>query len=117
MRYYSDLEMLDEINILFKYLYMDEKNYIEFRNAIDIPFKLTMGEYFVLQRKRLDKEGSEVMSCDYDLYDYAEVVNQLKEQKSSFFPAYESKWEEIRAVVATIEVLHEINTEKGKRRK
>ncbi len=112
MRYYSDLEMLDEINILFKYLYMDENNYIEFRNAIDIPFKLTMREEFVLQRKRLDKENSEVMGCDYDLYDYAEVVSQLKEQKSSFFPAYQTKWEEIRATVATIKVLHDINKRK-----
>ena len=116
MRYYSDLEMLDEINILFKYLYMDEKNYIEFRNAIDIPFKLTMGEYFILQRKRLDKENSEIMACDYDLYEYADIVNQLKEQKSSF-EFFKTKWEEIRTIVASTETLHEINTERGKRRK
>jgi len=112
MRYYSDLEMLDEINILFKYLYMDEKNYIEFRNAIDIPFKLTMKEEFVLQRERLDKEDSKAISADYDLYDYAEVVNQLKEQSSSFPQAFKSKWEEIRAIVASTEVLHDINKRK-----
>lgn len=112
MRYYSDLEMLDEINILFKYLYMDEKNYIEFRNAIDIPFKLTMEEYFVLRRQRLDKEDSEVITCDYDLYDYVEVANQLKEQGSSFPQAFKNKWEEIRAIVASTEVLHDINKRK-----
>ena len=110
MRYYSDLEMLDEINILFKYLYMDENHFVYFKNAVDVPFKLWMIEdCFVLRRQRTDKEDAEPQTCDYDLYDYAEVVNQLKEQGSSF-EFFENKWEEIRSIVASTKTLHEINT-------
>lgn len=103
MRTKEDLKKLDNVNIIYKYLYMDEKNRITFNNGL-ANLTIRMNENFAILCKNEnfpDLEETyfgETFSISYAIA----LVDILKEQPPVEHPnLFKNRWEEIETLTKT----------------
>ena len=94
MRTKMNLNKLDDLKILYEFLYMDENNSITYNNGFaDLEIKLD--ENFNLKAKNLNTEIEIFFNQEMDIPSTLEIINILKEMPAQI-PKYGSRWEEIR---------------------
>ena len=103
-RYWNGLEMFDDINLLLKFLYLDESHYIDFKTPMGITFRMRMDDEGNLYRYLLSLgEDAPRLHC-YDIthLELNGFVKQLKEQPAVDFPeTFKNRWEEIKEITKT----------------
>ena len=99
MRNKDDLKLMEEITILNQFLYMDENNYVEFKNG-DFIRLLKMNENldYIASIKNSSLIPLKVNS-DMNIRVLGDIIEQLKEQKPFMKNTnFKSRWEEIKNV-------------------
>ena len=95
------LRDIDDIAILLKYLYMDEKAYVIVENSIGLHVKIMMNEHLGLAKILLDGVVKNQLITENDMTPavLSAVVSQLKEQPAEQFPeTFKNRWEEIKNI-------------------
>ena len=79
MRDLKNLSLLDKVNILIKFLYMNEKHYVIYENYEDNFIKITMDENFNLKIIDLEYDYRYVeLENKFSVSDYIDVINYLE---------------------------------------
>lgn len=100
----------DDIQILFRYLYMDENHSVIFNNGI-CNLELTMTPDMLIKRKNMNFPHLEPMLCDINLNEFIGIIDQLKHSKAVQFPDYfTNRWEEIKSITLDNLVLNRKNS-------
>lgn len=89
----TNLNKLDNLIILYKFLYMNENNSITYNNGF-VDLEIKMDENFNLKAKNLNTETEIFFNQEMDIVSTLEIINILKEtpaQNSGFG----NRWEEI----------------------
>lgn len=99
MRNKDNLKLMEEITILNQFLYMDENNYIEFRNGDFIRvLKINDNLDYIASIKNSSLIPLKVNS-DMNIRVLGDIIEQLKEQKSFMKDTnFKSRWEEIKEI-------------------
>lgn len=94
------LKQIEEMNILWKYLYLNEKNYVVFNNGMN-NIKLTMNANGRIFSTIADDPDDFPTVRQVDIPEVFEIIKQLKNQESSFKGSSEikSEWGRIKAFV------------------
>lgn len=100
MRFKDGLNDIDDVAILYKYLYLDPNNRIIFNNGIT-NLEIRMTDSFRIMCRNLnfphlpETAFSETMTLDYVI----SVVTVLKCTKPESFPdRFHSRWDEIKTI-------------------
>lgn len=99
MRTKDNLKLMEEITILNQFLYMDENNYIEFRNGDFIRvLKINDNLDYIASIKNSSLIPLKVNS-DMNIRVLGDIIEQLKEQKPFMKDTnFKSRWEEIKEI-------------------
>ena len=99
MRNKSDLKLMEEITILNQFLYMDENNYVEFKNGDFIRIlKINENLDYIASIKNSSLIPLKVNS-DMNIRVLGNIIEQLKEQKPFMIKTdFKSRWEEIKNI-------------------
>lgn len=99
MRNKDNLKLMEEITILNQFLYMDENNYIEFRNGDFIRvLKINNNLDYIASIKNSSLIPLKVNS-DMNIRVLGDIIEQLKEQKPFMKDTnFKSSWEEIKEI-------------------
>lgn len=99
MRNKSDLKLMEEITILNQFLYMDENNYVEFKNGDFIRIlKINENLDYIASIKNSSLIPLKVNS-DMNIRVLGDIVEQLKEQKPLMKNTnFKSRWKEIKNI-------------------
>ena len=94
------LKQIEEMDTLWKYLYLNEENYIIFNNGMN-NIKLTMNANGRIFSTIADDPDDFPTIRQVDFPETFEVIKQLKKQESGFkgSPAIKSEWDRIVAFV------------------
>ena len=94
------LKQIEEMDTLWKYLYLNEENYIILNNGMN-NIKLTMNANGRIFSTIADDPDDFPTIRQVDFPETFEVIKQLKKQESSFkgSPAIKSEWDRIVAFV------------------
>ena len=94
------LKQIEEMDILWKYLYLNEENYVVFNNGIN-NIKLTMNANGRIFSVIADDPDDFPTVRQVDIPEIFEIIKQLKKQESSFKGSSEikSEWDRITAFV------------------
>lgn len=99
MRIKDTLKLMEEITILNQFLYMDENNYVEFKNGDFIRIlKINENLDYIASIKNSSLIPLKINS-DMNMRILGDIIEQLKEQKPLMINTYfKSRWEEIKTV-------------------
>ena len=100
MRTKDNLKKLEDINVIYQYLYLDEKNRITFNNGL-ADLTIRMNENFVLLCKNENFPDLEEIAFQETLtINYAQaMIELLKEQPAIEMPnEFSNRWEEIKTI-------------------
>lgn len=94
------LKQIEEMDILWKYLYLNEENYVIFNNGMN-NIKLTMNANGRIFSAIADDPDDFLTIRQIDIPEVFEIIKQLKKQESSFkgSSAIKSEWDRITAFV------------------
>lgn len=94
------LKKIEEMDILWKYLYLNEENYVVFNNGMN-DIKLTMNANGRIFSAIADDPDDFLTIRQIDIPEAFEIIKQLKKQESSFkgSSAIKSEWDRITAFV------------------
>ena len=94
------LKQIEEMDTLWKYLYLNEKNYVVFNNGMN-NIKLTMNAVGRILSTVADDPDDFTTVRQVDIPEIFEIIKQLKKQESSFkgSSAIKSEWDRITAFV------------------
>ena len=94
------LKQIEEMDILWKYLYLNEENYVVFNNGMN-DIRLTMNANGRIFSAIADDPDDFPTLRQADFPEVFEIIRQLKEQESSFkgSSAIKSEWDRITAFV------------------
>lgn len=94
------LKQIEEMDILWKYLYLNEENYVIFNNGMQ-QYKLTMNANGKIFSAIADDPDDFPTIRQIDIPETFEIIKQLKKQESSFKGSSEikSEWDRIKAFV------------------
>ena len=94
------LKQIEEMDILWKYLYLNEENYVVFNNGMN-DIRLTMNANGRIFSTVADDPDDFTTVRQVDFPEVFEIIKQLKEQKSSFkgSSTIKSEWDRIVAFV------------------
>lgn len=102
MRTTDGLQIINDISILIKYLYIDEDNFIIVENSIGIKSKITLDEQLNFKRQILNGIiPGQIMNCGSDMtVEFMKnLIGYLKEQPAEIFPDYfNNRWDEIKRI-------------------
>lgn len=93
MRTKTNLNKLDDLKILYEFLYMDENNSITYNNGF-ADLEIKMDENFNLKAKNLNTETEIFFNQEMDIPSTLEIINILKEMPAQI-SEFENRWEEI----------------------
>lgn len=93
MRTRTNLNKLDNLIILYKFLYMDENNSIIYNNGLT-DLEIKMDENFNLKAKNLNTGIEIFFNQQMDVPNTLEIIDILKET-SAQISEFENRWEEI----------------------
>lgn len=103
MRTTGTLFDLEEIPILYQYLYMNKDHYITIDNGITkLEIRMTEGCYFIAKNLRFP----DLPGLDYTdmmtIPNMLGIIDQLKRVPAVEFPnCFSSRWEEIKTITCT----------------
>ena len=94
------LKQIEEMDILWKYLYLNEENYVVFNNGMN-DIRLTMNANGRIFSTIADDPDDFPTIRQVDIPEIFEIIKQLKKQESSFKGSSEikSEWDRITAFV------------------
>ena len=94
------LKQIAEMDTLWKYLYLNEENYVIFSNGIN-RIKLTMNANGKIFSVLADDPDDFPMIRQIDFCEIFEIIKQLKKQESTFkgSSSIKSEWDRITAFV------------------
>ena len=94
------LKQIEEMDILWKYLYLNEENYVIFNNGMN-DIKLTMNANGRIFSTIADDPDDFPTIRQVDIPETFEIIKQLKKQESSFkgSSTIKSEWDRIIAFV------------------
>ena len=94
------LKQIEEMDTLWKYLYLNEENYIIFNNGMN-NIKLTMNANGRIFSTIADDPDDFPTIRQIDFREIFEIIKQLKKQESTFkgSSSIKSKWDRITAFV------------------
>ena len=94
------LKQIEEMYILWKYLYLNEENYVIFNNGMN-DIKLTMNANGRIFSTIADDPDDFPTNRQVDIPETFEIIKQLKKQESSFkgSSTIKSEWDRIIAFV------------------
>ena len=94
------LKQIEEMDILWKYLYLNEENYVVFNNGMN-DIRLTMNANGRIFSTIADDPDDFPTVRQVDFPEIFEIIKQLKKQESSFkgSSAIKSEWDRIAAFV------------------
>lgn len=102
MRDIPTLLALEEIHILWQYLYMDEKHYITVDNGL-AKLEIRMRENCTFHAKNLN--FPDLPDLDYTdmmvIPNMLGIISQLKEVPPVEYKQFSSRWEELRIITLT----------------
>lgn len=94
-RYWSNLKNFDEVNLLLKYLYINEDHSVKYYNAMGFQFKLRMDDDGELLRTVNGLE-TELTSPELTHLELFAIIEQLKKADPEIYPdLFKTRWEEI----------------------
>lgn len=93
MRTRTNLNKLDNLIILYKFLYMDENNSIIYNNGLT-DLEIKMDENFNLKAKNLNTGTEIFFNQQMDVPNTLEIIDILKET-SAQISDFKNRWEEI----------------------
>ena len=96
----AKLKQIEEMDILWKYLYLNEENYVIFNNGMN-NIKLTMNANGRIFSTVADDPDDFPTIRQVDFPEIFEIIKQLKEQESTFKNSSEirSEWDRIATFV------------------
>lgn len=94
MRTKTNLNKLDDLKILYEFLYIDENNSIIYNNGLT-DLEIKMDENFNLKAKNLSTGIEIFFNQQMDISSTLEIIDILKET-SAQISEFENRWEEIR---------------------
>ena len=117
MRDRNVLKGIDQVAILWKYLYMDKSHAIEVENAVGNRLQITMNECDRVLEKEQDEAGEAVRHEEtYSLREWMEMIEQLKKQPIKDMADWgvenkvKTRWEEIKLQVAVRTAIHDMQS-------
>lgn len=93
MRTKTNLNKLNDLKILYEFLYIDENNSIIYNNGLT-DLKINMDENFNLKAKNLNTGTEMFFNQQMDVPNTLEIIDILKET-SAQISDFKSRWEEI----------------------
>ena len=101
------LKQIEEMDILWKYLYLNEENYVIFNNGMN-NIKLTMNANGRIFSAIADDPDDFPTIRQVDFCEIFEIIKQLKKQESTFkgSSSIKSEWDRIMAFVRMNMVLN-----------
>ena len=93
MRTKTDLNKLDDLKILYEFLYMNENNSIIYNNGLT-DLEIKMDENFNLKAKNLNTGTEMFFNQQMDVPNTLEIIDILKEA-SAQISDFKNRWEEI----------------------
>lgn len=93
MRTKTNLNKLNNLKILYDFLYMDENNYIIYNNGFT-NLEIKMDENFNLKAKNLNTGIEMFFNQQMDIPNTLEIIDILKETPAQI-PEFGNRWEEI----------------------
>ena len=93
MRTRTNLNKLDNLIILYKFLYMDKNNSIIYNNGLT-DLEIKMDENFNLKAKNLNTGTEMFFNQQMDVPNTLEIIDILKET-SAQISDFKNRWEEI----------------------
>ena len=94
MRIKTNLNKLDDLKILYEFLYIDENNSIIYNNGLT-DLEIKMDENFNLKAKNLNTGIEMFFNQQMDIPNTLEIIDILKETPAQISD-FKNKWEEIR---------------------
>ena len=94
MRTKTNLNKLDDLKILYEFLYVNETNSVIYNNGLT-DLEITMDENFNLKAKNLNTGTEMFFNQQMDVPNTLEIIDILKET-SAQISDFKSRWEEIR---------------------
>lgn len=105
MRFTDGLKAMDEVALLWKYLYMNEEHFIDVKNSVGIPVRITIDEKGNAWVCMMGLSTHPKHQEDIAISTWFAVVKQLKEQPvncdftgDTGEASFKNAWEEIAAV-------------------
>ena len=97
-RYWSNLKNFDEVNLLLKYLYINEEHSVKYHNSMNFTFTLRMDDDGELLRTVNGLE-SELKSPEMTHLELFAIIEQLKKAEPEIYPdMFKTRWEEIETM-------------------
>jgi hypothetical protein len=93
MRTKTNLNKLDDLRILYEFLYINETNSIIYNNGLT-DLEITMDENFNLKAKNLNTGTEMFFNQQMDVPNTLEIIDILKET-SAQISDFKNRWEEI----------------------
>lgn len=94
MRTKTNLNKLDDLRILYEFLYVNENNSIIYNNGLT-DLEIKMDENFNLKAKNLNTGAEMFFNQQMDIPNTLEIIDILKET-SAQISDFKNRWEEIR---------------------
>lgn len=93
MRTKTNLNKLNDLKILYEFLYIDENNSIIYNNGLT-DLKINMDENFNLKAKNLNTGTEMFFNQQMDIPNTLEIIDILKETPAQI-SEFENRWKEI----------------------
>lgn len=107
MRNRQILLEIEDIMLLWQYLYMSEEHSIVIQNAIGVPLRITMDDEGALKCQNLNFPAVPPTTAELQLMEWLGIIDQLKEQPLHEMKGWnvgegiQNRWDEIKVLTKT----------------